>query len=214
MEINYLGHSSFKLRGRTGTVVTDPFDSISVGIKFPKVEADIVTISHGHDDHNYSIAVSGSPIIIDGPGEYEIKGIKIMGVASFHDEENGKLRGENTIYRIVIDGVSLVHLGDLGHKLNEKSLEILDGVDVLMIPVGGFYTISAVTAAEVVSQLEPKIVIPMHYLTADHDKKIFSQITGVDVFLKEMGKEDTKPQDKLSVTKDRLPSELTVVVLE
>ncbi len=214
MEITYLGHSSFKLRGKTGILVTDPFNSSSVGIKFPKTGADIVTVSHGHDDHNCHFAVEDNPIVVAGPGEYEIKGIKIIGVASFHDDENGKIRGENTIYRIEMDGVSLVHLGDLGHKLNDKSLEILDGVDLLMIPVGGFYTISAATAAEVVSQLEPKIVIPMHYQTLSHDKKIFSQISKVDVFLKEMGKEEIKPVPKLSITKDRLPAELTVVVLE
>lgn len=214
MEITYLGHSSFKLRGKGGILVTDPFNSSCLGIKFPKVEADIVTISHEHDDHNCHFAVEGNPIVVAGPGEYEIKGIKIIGVASFHDNENGKIRGENTIYRIEMDEVSIVHLGDLGHKLNDKSLEVLDEVDLLMIPIGGFYTISAQAAAEVVSQLEPKIVIPMHYQTLSHDKKIFAQITGVDVFLKEMGKEEIKPVPKLNITKDRLPAELTVVVLE
>ncbi|MBI4990900.1 MBL fold metallo-hydrolase [Candidatus Gottesmanbacteria bacterium] len=214
MEITYIGHSSFKLRGKSGTLVSDPFNPASLGSKFPKVEADVVTISHGHDDHNYSGGVSGSPLIIAGPGEYEVKGIKIIGVPSFHDNENGKERGENTIYRIEIDGISVVHLGDLGHKLDDKSLEILDGVDILLIPVGGVYTISAPIAAEVISQLEPKIVLPMHYNTKLHNQKIFSNLSGVDVFLKEMGKEDTKPIPKLSVTKDRLPTELTVVVLE
>lgn len=214
MEITYIGHSSFKLRGKSGTLVTDPFNPVSVGSKFPKVEADVITISHGHDDHNYSDGVSGSPLIIAGPGEYEVKGIKIIGVASFHDNENGKERGDNTIYRIEADGISVVHLGDLGHKLDDKSLEILDGVDILLIPVGGVYTISASLAAEVISQLEPKIVLPMHYNTKLHNQKIFSFLSGVDIFLKEMGKEDIKSIPKLSVTKDRLPAELTVVVLE
>lgn len=214
MEITYLGHSSFKLRGRGGVLVTDPFDDSSVGIKFPKIEADIVTISHEHGDHNSASQILGTPIIVEGPGEYEIKGIKIIGISSFHDNENGKERGENTIYRIEVDGISIVHLGDLGHKLNDNSLEILDGVDLLMIPVGGYYTISAQIAAEVISQLDPKIVIPMHFRTTSHDKKIFAQLTEVALFLKEMGKEEIKPVPKLSVTRDKLPSELTVVVLE
>lgn len=214
MEITHIGHSSFKLKGKAAVLITDPFDPDFVGLKFPKVEADVVTISHQHDDHSFSQGVDVSSIVIAGPGEYEVKGIKIIGVSSFHDNNKGLERGQNTIYRIEMDGISLVHLGDLGHKLDEKSLEILDGVDIAIIPVGGYYTITPQIAVEIISQLEPKIVIPMHYATSNLREDLVSKLSGVDMFLKEIGKEGIQPIPKLGITKDRLPAELTVVVLE
>src|SRR3989338_30493 len=118
MEITFIAHASFKLRGNKATVVTDPFDPAFLNLKFPKVEADIVTISHEHADHNYLPADILSPLLIQGPGEYESKGVNVIGVSSYHDDKNGGERGLNTIYRIEMDGISLVHLGDLGYKLN------------------------------------------------------------------------------------------------
>lgn len=214
MEITRLGHSSFKFQSRQGKVVTDPFDPEMTGLKFPKVEADIVTISHLHQDHNQIQLVGGTPLIITGPGEYEAKGIKIIGVATNHDNNKGADRGRNTVYRIEMDGVSWVHCGDLGHKFDDKQLEILDGVDVLILPVGGLYTIDAKVASEVVSQIEPKIIIPMHYNYPALNQKNFSVIAPLINFLKEMGKESIVPVPKLTISKDKLPVEPTVVVME
>ena len=215
MEITYLGHSSFKLRGKTVTVVTDPFDTIAVGIKFPKhTSADIVTVSHDHNDHNATNTVEGSPFVVSGPGEYEVKGVGIVGIGVFHDDANGAKRGKNTIYRIELDGVSIVHLGDLGHTLTSDQVDGLDGVDILLIPVGGVYTIDAKIAREVVTAIEPSVVIPMHYHSFDLDQKAFGSLAAVSVFLKEIGKENIPLVPKFSVTKDTLPEELQVVVLQ
>jgi len=204
MDITYLGHSSFKLRGKQATVVTDPYGS-TVGLPFPKhTSADIVTISHDHEDHNARAAVEGNPYIVKGPGEYEIKGVGIVGLGV----------GKNTIYRIEHDGLSIVHLGDLGHGLSSEEVDCLDGVDILLVPVGGIYTIDAAQAAKVVGEIEPMIVIPMHYLVPGLDKKVFGQLLGVDAFLKEMGKTEVTPQSKISVTKEKLPEEMQVVVLQ
>lgn len=214
MEITFIAHASFKLRGNKATVVTDPFDPVFLNLKFPKIEADIVTVSHEHADHNYVEGImTTDPLIIQGPGEYESKGVNIIGVSSFHDDKNGAERGINTIYRYEMDGISLVHLGDLGHKLSDSQLELLDGVDILMIPVGGFYTMPSSTAVEVVNQIEPLVIIPMHYLTQDLKGPEFAKLNGVDVFLKEMGKEHIEPQAKFNITKDKKPVETTIVVL-
>lgn len=214
MEITHIGHSSFKLKGKSSIVVTDPFDSEFIGLKFSKTLADIVTISHNHSDHNDTSQIEGIPLVIEGPGEYEVKGVKITGLPSFHDDQKGSQRGINTIYRIVIDGISVVHLGDLGHKIDENTLEILDGVDIVLIPVGGFYTLAPNDAGEVISKLEPKIVIPMHYKCGKLKNDIAQNLSGVEVFLKEMGKENIIPVPKLLITRDKLPAELTIVVLE
>lgn len=211
MEILPLGHASFKLRGKLATVVTDPFDEKAVGVKYPKhVEADILTVSHDHHDHNAVSQVGGSPFVVRGAGEYEIKGVSIIGVSSFHDEKSGVERGRNTMYKIEIDGVRLVHLGDLGHVLSSVQVDMLDGVDVLFIPVGGTYTIDAEKAAQVISDIEPRIVIPMHYGTPDYNK----DLAPVSQFLKQLSKESVTPVPKLTVSRDKLPAEMQVVVLE
>ena len=213
MEIKFLGHSSFRIKGKAVTVVTDPFDAY-VGFKFPKVEADIITISHGHQDHNQKQLVGGRPYVINGPGEYEIKGVSVLGLQTFHDEVQGQKRGVNIVYRIELEGISLSHLGDLGHPLSAGQLGELNGVDVLFIPVGGVYTIGPKIAVEVISQIEPKIVVPMHYQVPEQKgSETFARLTGVKEFLKEIGEQVT-PQPKLLVSQDRLPAEREVLVLE
>ena len=215
MEITALGLSSFKLRGKQATVVTDPYDSKAVGLKFPKnVEADVITVSHDHPDHNEISAVVGKPFVISGPGEYEIKGIMVIGVATFHDETQGADRGKNTIYRIEIDGVKVGHLGDLGHVLSSAQVDGLNGVDVLFVPVGGVYSLDPVKAAQVISDLDPRIVIPMHYNTEGLDAKTYGTLSPVSAFLKQMNKESVVPVSKLSVSKDKFAPEMQVVVLE
>lgn len=211
MDITWLGHSAFKVKGKTATIAIDPYDSDSVGLKLPKVEADIVTISHDHSDHNFLQGVAGHSFVATGPGEYEIKGISFVGTASWHDDKQGSERGKNTIYTFNIDGLSLCHLGDLGQEsLTEAQVDEIGQVDVLIIPVGGVYTIDAATAAKVVAQLEPKVVIPMHY----KDPELKLDLEPVENFLKEMSKENIEPQAKYSVTAEKLPEELEVVVLQ
>lgn len=210
MDITWLGQACFKLRGRQATVVTDPFDPKFTGINLPKTSADIVTVSHAHQDHNFVSGIEGAPFVINGPGEYEVKGVYIVGVQTFHDREQGANRGPNVVYAVTIDDITVSHLGDLGHKLVNDQLEALGDIDVLLVPVGGTYTIDAEKAIEVIAQLEPKVVIPMHYKIPG----IPFDLAPVELFLKEFGKEESQPVSKLSVTKEKLPTETQIVVLE
>lgn len=213
MEITYLGHSSFKLKGKVATVVTDPYDE-KVG-KYPKdTQADIVTVSHDHSDHNQTSKLLGTPFVIAGPGEYEVKGVSVIGVHTFHDDQSGAARGINTVYVIEMDELRLVHLGDLGHKLTEENLAEIGSVDIVFIPVGGEYTIDAKIAAEVVKQVDPWIAVPMHYQQEGLEAGTFGKLVGVDAFLKEMAKEGVVPAPKLTMSVDKLPTELQIVVLE
>lgn len=212
MEISYLGHASFRVKGKTATVVTDPYDE-KCG-KFPKdTAADIVTVSHHHTDHDQTKLV-GPAFVVDGPGEYEVKGVSVIGVHSWHDDKNGAERGGNTIYVIEIDGLRVVHLGDLGHKLTQDQLDDIGPIDVAMVPIGGKYTIDPAVAGEVVKQLDPWVVIPMHYQQEGLDQKAFGELKGVNEFLKEMGKPDVQPVSKFVISADRMPTEMQVVVLE
>lgn len=207
MEITYLGHASFRLRGKTATVVTDPYNE-KLG-KYPRdVAADIVTVSHDHFDHNAFDKIQDSGFRIQGPGEYEVKGVSIIGVHTWHDEKNGAERGVNTVYVIEVDGLRIAHLGDLGHRLSQDQLDEMGSIDLVMVPVGGVYTIDAKIAAEVVKQVDPWVAIPMHY------KQLNPELAGVEEFLKEIGKPEAVPMPKFVISADRLPTELQVVVLE
>lgn len=213
MEIHFLGHACFQIRGKRATLITDPYHP-SIGLKLPKISADIITVSHEHDDHNYIEAVNGTarrpkPFVIKGPGEYEVADVSIFGISSFHDASKGSKRGKNTIYVIEMDGLKLVHLGDLGHFLNEKQLEEINGVDILFIPVGGVYTLDARQAAEQVKKVQPRIAIPMHFKLA----KLTLDLASVDDFLKELDEEKIQSLDRLVISCDRLPEERETVVL-
>lgn len=192
MEITYLGHSAFKLKGKVGTVVTDPFGS-DVGFKMPSVSADVVTISHNHFDHNALKVVSGTtrrekPFVVENPGDYEVGGISVFGFKTYHDPAEGKEKGENYVYAIDIDGVRIVHLGDLGHELTKEMVEELGSVDVLLCPVAGaFGIIDAKKAIEIIRAIEPSYVIPMHFLTPEHDQKAFIGMQTLEDFLKAYG---------------------------
>lgn len=214
MDIVYLGHSSFRINSSAASVVTDPFDKQMVGFSFPKVNATIVTISHDHGDHNKDDNVSGVKKVINGPGEYEVEGVSILGFATYHDDSKGKERGRNTIYLIEMDGFKIAHLGDLGHKLDENTLTSLGEVDIMMIPVGGVYTIGAKEANEVLRAVEPKITIPMHYQMDKLNKEVFSELSDVDAFLNETGL-DSKREKKLTLKKGSiLPDDQEIVVLD
>jgi len=220
MQIFWKGQSCFQIISQNGKnsqvlLVIDPFDE-KLGLKVPKLEADILLISHSHFDHNNKKAVSSSypgqnPFLVEGSGEYEIKGIFIQGIHSWHDEKEGKERGENTIYTIEAEELNLCHLGDFGQKeLSDEQLEKIGDVDILMVPVGGVYTIDSKGAAKVISQIEPKIVIPMHYQVP----KLKEKLEGVDKFLKAMGAKSAETQNKLSIKKkDLSPEGLKIVVL-
>ena len=211
MEITYLGHSAFKLRGKTATVVTDPYGE-EVGFKFPKkIEAGIVTVSHDHKDHNAVSSVDGSPYIVKGPGEYEISGVGVVGFQTYHDKEKGAAKGKNTIYRIEMDGLVIVHLGDLGHVLSSSDVDALGSVDMLCIAVGA----TALSLEEVqtcITEIDPSIVLPMHYNTPAHDQNVFGSLSPLSAFLKQMGKDTVEPVAKLTMTKDKLPEEMQIVV--
>lgn len=215
MDIYWLGQACVKLKGKNATVLIDPYDPQMVGLKLPKdLAADMVLVTHNHPDHSFISPTTGikeeKPMIFTEPGEYEVAGVVVTGVSSFHDDTNGSERGVNTIFQLMFDRLNLVHLGDLGqHELTEAQIAQIGEVDILFVPVGGKYTIDAKVAASIVSQLEPKIIIPIHYKI--EGSKI--ELDGVENFLKEMGAEGVTPQPKLSITKEKLPEEPQVVVL-
>lgn len=212
MDITYLGHSSFKLRGKTASVITDPFDPKFVGLKYPSGEADIVTVSHNHDDHNQSQLIKNVRMTVEGPGEYEISGISIVGIPSFHDTKKGEERGENTIYVFEIDGLRIAHLGDLGCDLTDEQVTALGAIDVLMIPVGGEYTIGPKEAVKVVGEIDPYFVIPMHY-KVDGLSSELSKLEPVETFLKESGL-TVERMDKFSLKReDILEDQSTKIIL-
>jgi len=209
MDISWLGHSCFRIRGSHAVVITDPY-SPNLGYSLGKPTARIVTVSHQHEGHSYVQGIGGEPRLVTGPGEYEISGVLIIGIATFHDGERGRKRGRNTVYVMEIDEVSVCHLGDLGHVLTAEQVEEIDDVDVLLLPVGGVSTIDASMAAEVVRQLEPKVVIPMHYKT----QALSWELEPVERFLKEIGIKEVNPQPKLSVTRSSLPASTQVFLLD
>ncbi|MEK7597295.1 MAG: MBL fold metallo-hydrolase [Patescibacteria group bacterium] len=206
MEIKYLGHSSFLIKTKMTKIVTDPFDSEMVGIKFPKTEADIVTVSHRHLDHDRADLVMGAPLIIDMPGEFEKLGVRIFGFQSFHDKTLGSERGENIMYKFESEGISVLHCGDLGVIPEESFLETIGEVDILMIPVGGIYTIDADEALSLVKKIEPSIVIPMHYGSG--------KLAPVSDFTKKFGLDNPVPQPKLVYKKEEVEQEMKIIVLE
>jgi len=209
MDISWLGHSCFRIKGSHGVIITDPY-SPNLGYSLGKPTARIVTVSHQHPGHSYVQGIGAEPRKVTVPGEYEISGNLILGIATFHDGEKGKKRGKNTVYVMEVDEVSICHLGDLGHVLTAEQVEGIDNVDVLLLPVGGVSTINAPMAAEVVRQLEPKAVIPMHYKTP----AISRELESVDKFLKEIGAKEVNSQPKLSLTKLSLPASTQVFLLD
>ena len=209
MEITWLGHSCFKIRGKQATIITDPF-SPGMGYSLGKASANIVTVSQQHQDHNYSAGIAGSPKVVQRPGEYEIAGVLIIGLATYHDASKGAERGKNTVFVMETEELSICHLGDLGQPLTDSQIEEIGKVDVLMIPVGGKYTINATTAAAMVRQMEPKIVLPMHYKTPVYQ----GELEPVENFLREFGTQQATPQPKLNVNKNNLPLTSQVILLE
>ena len=212
MDITFLGHSSFRVKAKDASLVTDPYDPKMVGLKYSGVEGEIVTVSHHHADHDNVELVKGVRKVVDGPGEYEIMGISIIGLASFHDHKKGEERGANTIYVIEADGMRLAHLGDLGHTLSQELIEDMGAIDILMIPVGGEFTVGPKEAADIVREIEAKIVLPMHYQEEGLNADAFGKLLPKDPFLKEMGL-PVENLPKLSIKKEELGEEQKIVVL-
>lgn len=211
MKIEYLGHSCFKLTESTGTsVVCDPYSS-EVGFKMPKVAADAVTVSHRHYDHCAVENVGGNPVVIEKENSYSLPGVDIDAVKSFHDANRGKTRGENVIFKFRMDGIDVCHLGDLGEACSPDLIETVLPVNVLLIPVGGTYTIDAEMAKEYVDRIMPDIVIPMHYRTKD--SKL--DIDKVDEFLKLFDEEfvEEYEDNSLELSRSDLNGETRIVVL-
>lgn len=215
MELRYITHSSFIIKTKTATVVVDPFNP-NIGVKFPKISADIVLVSHHHDDHDNIKAVEGDPVVFDWPGEYDCKGVSIRGISSFHDAEKGAKRGKNVMFKIIAENMSILHCGDLGHMLEDKSVEEIGNVDILLIPVGGYYTIDPHVAMQITKQIEPALVIPMHYQQPDLNPKIAANLKPVGDFLSAMGQTGVTPIPKLVVKREEIAQETNtkVVLLE
>lgn len=214
MEISWFGHACFQLRGKNVTLITDPFSPQPTespqgeSLRLGKINASIVTVSHDHPGHNYVLGVGGKPRIVRSPGEYEISDVLITGVASYHDNKRGQERGRNTIYVIHIDDLVICHLGDLGHTLQEEQLEQVADADILLVPIGGHNTLNGTQAAEVISQVEPHIIIPMHY-----HSPVAETPDPLDKFCREMGVAVMTTQPKLMVTRTSLPVETQVIIL-
>jgi len=210
MKIKWLGHSSFVITSDTGTkIITDPyFTGGDLSYGQIKESADIVTVSHDHADHNNVAAVQGNPKVVRGA--VEVKGIKFNGIPTYHDDAGGGKRGKNTILCFEVDGIRVCHLGDLGHQLSDSQAAELGKVDVLLIPVGGFYTIAPKLATQLGDRLKPKVIIPMHYKTDKCDYPI----AGVEEFLR--GKKEVSRLDASQVEfkAGELPPSTQVIVLK
>lgn len=208
-EIKWFGHGCFRVRAREATIVLDPVGK-ATGYALPRQKADIVTVSHPHPGHNALGQVQEGYFLIDGPGEYEVSDVFITGVRTFHDNDEGKARGYNTAYLLELEEMRICHLGDLGHVLTDSQIADLHDVDVLLVPVGGGNALDAQTATEVIGQLGPRIVVPMHYRTKSGD----NNLADLDEFCKALAVENPTAQEKLTLRKSDLPETIKVVILE
>lgn len=214
MEITWYGFSCFRLREGGVTVLCDPYDKKVTGLTLPRIKADIVTISHNRPGHNNAEAVSGDPKIVNGPGEYELKNVGITGLTMYHKAVGGELPERNVAYFFDFDGFTIGHLGDLGQIPQQRQVEDLGEIDVLLVPVSGANTLDATRVTEVISLLEPKIVVPMHYRHAGLSGTLADSLEPVDKFLKELGISEPTIESMLKLTKTSLPEETQVILLE
>ena len=210
MEITWLGRACFRIRGKEATVVTDPYDNKTTGYTLGRPTADIVTISHSDPAHANADGVGGNPRVIDGPGEYEISGTSIVGVTTYRGKEKTPESGRNIAYVIELEDMRIGHLGGIGHVPTSDQLEEMSNVDILMVPVGGGESLDAPPAAETVSLIEPKLVIPMTFKTSADKGKL----DPLDRFLKEMGAKNPEQHAKVTVTRSSLPEETQLLVLD
>ena len=208
MEITWLGHSCFRLRNEELAIVTDPFPD-SIGLRLGEPRALAVTVSHQHANHSYWEGVAGDPMVLKGPGEYELSGIYVTGIMTLPGEGDSPGK-RNTAYLIEMDNLRLCHPGDVSNALAARQVEALTPVDILFLPVGGVCTVEVTQAIEMLRSLEPRVVIPMHYGLPG----LPVGLKGLDIFLREMGLQDVQPQARLNISSTSLPQELRVVILE
>lgn len=208
MTITWLGYSCFKIQGKDATVLIDPYSS-DIGYKLGKQKVEICLISHEHFSHNNRDSIGEGALIFAEPGEYESKDVFVYGIDSYHDKKDGSEKGKNTIWRIEMEGISLVHLGDLGHSLTAEQKQKLSGVDILMVPVGGGESLNYKEASEICNELEPRIILPMHYQIQDQATKL----EGIEKFAKEMAVPAKAELDKLKITEKDLPEEKTQTII-
>jgi len=215
MNINWYGQSCFQIssvRGKDNhvSIVIDPFSESTTGLKLPKLQADILLVTHDHSDHSNIKAVSGTPFIIKGPGEYDIKKVFVHGISGYHDNVQGSQRGSITIYTIETEGIRLCHLSDLGQKeLTSSQLDEIGDIDILMIPIGGIYTIDTAEAVKIMAQIEPRIIIPMHYKIP----KLKIKLDDIDKFLKSLGIKKPESLPKLSIRKKDISTEEAKIII-
>ena len=212
MIVKWLGHSSFMITSDKGVkIITDPYKT-GRGLKYGEIKesADSVTVSHEHGDHNNTVVIGGNPQIIRGLTPVDVKGIKINGVATFHDAEQGNSHGTNTAFCFEVDGIRICHLGDLGHKLNEQQVGQIGRVDVLLTPMAGFFTMDAEVATEVANQLTPKIIIPMHF----RNERCDYPISAVDDFLKGKKNVTMMNSSEIELNSGKIPDETRIIVLK
>ncbi|HYU64675.1 MAG TPA: MBL fold metallo-hydrolase [Candidatus Paceibacterota bacterium] len=209
MTITWFGQSCFRIEAKEGSILIDPF-SKEIGLRPPKIKDDIVLVTHQHYDHNSVTDANPEAFIIDNPGEYERKNIQIQGLLTYHDKSQGAERGLNTVYVIKAEDMAVCHLGDLGQeKLTDAQVEAIGDIDILLVPVGGTFTIDAKEAVEVINQIEPKVIIPMHYKIPE----LKIDLGGPEKFVKEIGLTPEKT-DKFKITKKLLPAEeMKLIVL-
>jgi L-ascorbate metabolism protein UlaG (beta-lactamase superfamily) len=215
MKIKWYGHSAFMVTSDQGVkIITDPYESGAYGgqLSYGKIkdQADIVLTSHDHADHNDAKSLPGSPEIVKGSGSKTVKGISIKGISTYHDPSKGSERGANTIFTFTVDGIKICHLGDLGHILSEKELAEIGSVDILFIPVGGYFTIDAKEATRAAEQIKPKVLIPMHFKT----EKCGFPITPVEDFLKGKSNAKRPKASEVAFEKKTLPQQMEILVLE
>lgn len=219
MEITYLGQSCFKLKNKDGlTVIMDPFKTEDVGLPFPKDVADIVTVSHDHDDHNNVEAITGpvsrpATFVIDKEGEYEIGGVEITATKTFHDKTEGADRGKNLIINLRMDGLNLLHLGDLGHKLTESQIEKIGSVDIMMVNVGGNTVLETDEVMELIKDIQPSYVIPMHFRVEGMDPKWSVKHTLQEFLDKNKFVVAGEPVHKIKVDEGSLPDDTQVLIM-
>ena len=210
MEITWLGHSCIRIRVNGATLITDPYDD-SLGLSMGRPVAQIITVSNSHPHHSHVSGVGGDPIVIDGPGEYEIGEFYISGVGTAHTVGGREERRINTVFSLRVEGLTLCHLGDLSRPLSPQLIQQLGHTDVLLVPAGGGCTVTTSQAADLVGQLAPRIVIPMHYASG---QLTTVELGPLDPFLSDMGLIEVAREKKVNVTLSTLPRDLRVVILD
>jgi L-ascorbate metabolism protein UlaG (beta-lactamase superfamily) len=212
MKIQWLGHSSFLITTANGTkILTDPYDAV-FGLAYGKIDAaaDIVTVSHEHGDHNNTAAVKGNPQVIRTPEAVTAAGISVRGIDTFHDNSQGSERGKNTVFCFAADGMHVCHLGDLGHMLTDKQIQGIGKTDILMIPVGGNFTIDAAAADKVIAALQPAVVIPMHFC---NDRCPEFPVAGISEFTKGKSNTTIMAASEVEYSKESLPDSPQIIIL-